>query len=123
MKIAEVTAAFVAVSVLAGCASEIMRGYVGQDITEVILDRGPPVAVFEMPDGRIAFQWQTTTGMVMPGYTSYSGYNYGNYVSGTAFTSGGSVYNYTCTYTFFGAPNSQGSHTIIGFEPPDPMCE
>ncbi len=37
---------------LAGCASQIMEGYVGRDITDVMIDYGRPSNVIELPDGR-----------------------------------------------------------------------
>src|SRR5690606_36017509 len=43
--------------VLAACASEMER-YVGRSISEVMLDYGPPDDVFELSDGRRAYQWE-----------------------------------------------------------------
>lgn len=105
--------------VLSGCASEIMQGYVGRDITDVIVQYGPPSNVFEMPDGRVAFQWSTSTPIIMPTTTTYNvhdGYGYST-------TTGGYVGDQTCVYTFFAQPNSQNSHTVVDFQQPDIMCE
>lgn len=123
---------FAIVLLASGCASEIMEGYVGQDITEVMIDYGPPSAVLDLPDGRVAFQWEqdysytspTTTNVVGSsyGYGSGYGYGYGNY-SATATTYGGDTTTWSCLYTFFAKPNPQGSHTVIGFKKPDLFCE
>jgi hypothetical protein len=96
-----------------------MEGYVGRDITEVVLDYGPPSASFDMPDGRTAFQWSITSSFVAPTYATTN--VYGN----TAFTniSGGGVSTQSCAYTLFGQENAQGSYTIVGYHPPNPFCE
>ena len=46
-----------ALSTLIGCASEIMKGYVGRPVQDVMLDYGAPTNAFDMGDGRRAFQW------------------------------------------------------------------
>ena len=42
---------------LTGCVSTYMSGYVGKDIHEVFMTEGQPVNVFDMPDGRRAYQY------------------------------------------------------------------
>jgi hypothetical protein len=42
---------------LAGCATDIMRGYVGRTPQDLMARYGPPNNVFDMPDGRRAYQW------------------------------------------------------------------
>lgn len=105
--------------VLAGCASEIMKGYVGRDITDVVLDYGPPSNVVELPDGRTAFQWSRTTSYTAPTTTNI--YGYGNYASATTY-GGGTSYS-ECLYTLFAKPNPQNSFTVVGFKEPDFWCE
>ena len=112
-----------AVFVLSGCATSVMQGYVGQDVTQVMLERGPPVNVFELPDGRTAFQWQLTTGTVMPTTTTFTGASAGGFSTGQAFTTGGGLLSQTCTYTLYGQENPQGSYTVVGFEPPAFGCD
>lgn len=104
---------------LAGCASQIMEGYVGRDITDVMLEFGRPSNVFELPDGRVAFQWTDTNTIYTPATTNI--YNYGSYA--TATTYGGTASSYDCVYTFFAKPNGAGSHTIVGFKQPSLECE
>jgi hypothetical protein len=109
----------IAMSLFAGCASDIMQGMVGKDITEVMVARGAPANVFDMPDGRRAFQWRIDSAYVMPTNTTVTAY--GNIA--TARTTGGGVLSDTCFYTLYGKPNPRKSYTVIGFEKPDPFCE
>lgn len=46
---------------LAGCATDIMRGYVGRSPEDVMAKYGPPVDVRDLPDGRRAYQWLDTS--------------------------------------------------------------
>lgn len=104
---------------LAGCASSVMETYVGQDITDVVVRYGPPLHSFEMPDGRIAFQWQDVNDIFVPMTTTYSDYGYGGYAT----TTGGYAGSYSCVYTFYTQANSRGSYTVVGFEQPSWECE
>jgi hypothetical protein len=111
------------VLVLSGCASQVMEGMVGKDITEIQLQYGPPVNVLDLPDGRKAFQWRFDSQMVMPSTTNYSAYGSGNMVTGTAYTYGGGVISTPCFYTLFARPNNNKSYTVVGFQPPSLECE
>lgn len=104
---------------LAGCASEVMRGYVGKDITEVVLDYGAPSNVMKLPDGRVAFQWNRRTSYTTPVTTNI--YDYGSYASATTY--GGNTSTYDCLYTLFAVPNEQESFTVVDFREPSLMCE
>ena len=42
---------------LSGCATDIMQGYIGRTPQEVMARYGPPDNIFDMPDGRRAYQW------------------------------------------------------------------
>ncbi len=44
-------------ALLAGCAADTMRGYVGQDIRAVELTYGPPSNEIDLGNGTHAFQW------------------------------------------------------------------
>ncbi|MBS0251798.1 MAG: hypothetical protein JSR78_12130 [Proteobacteria bacterium] len=46
---------------LAGCATDIMRGYMGRTPQAMMARYGPPAHVFDMPDGRRAYQWLETS--------------------------------------------------------------
>lgn len=115
--------AIVAVMAVAGCATQVMQGYVGKDITDVVLERGPPTGTMDMPDGRRAFQWRMDSVYSMPGTTYYSGNTYGNTTYGTFNTVGGGIYSQSCVYTLFGQKNPRGSYTVVGFHPPPLECE
>ncbi len=88
---------------VAGCASQIMSGYIGQSLQEVMLDFGTPVNAFDMPDGSRAFQSVLTSSYVLPttiaqsGNAQASGNNL-NWMSNTRITGGQPVTN-TCAYT------------------------
>lgn len=105
--------------ILAGCASDIMQSYVGKDVTEVVLDYGPPSNVVKLPDGRTAFQWSRTSSYTAPVTTNV--YNYGTYATATTY-GGGTTYS-QCLYTLFATPNAQESYTVVGFKQPTLACE
>jgi hypothetical protein len=102
LRIAKLIGAFVTFLV-AGCASQIMSGYIGQSLQEAMLDYGTPVNAFDMPDGSRAFQWVLTSSYVLPttitqsGNAQASGNNL-NWMSNTRITGGQPVTN-TCAYT------------------------
>ena len=58
---------------VAGCASQIMGKYVGQDIREVALTYGPPSNSFDYRDGLRVFQWISTTSITMPSTSTTTG--------------------------------------------------
>lgn len=47
-------------SALSGCATDIMRSYVGRSPEDVMARYGPPFDVRDLPDGRRAYQWLDT---------------------------------------------------------------
>lgn len=108
---------------LTACASQIMEGFVGKDVTEVQLQYGPPIAVLDMPDGRKAFQWRMDSTFVMPSTTTYSGVASGNWMTGSAYTTGGGVFSTPCFYTLFAQPNAKKSYTVVGLQKPKLDCE
>ena len=96
-----------------------MQGYVGKDVTEIVVDHGPPSNVFEMPDGRFAFQWSETASYTEPTNTTIN--SYGSYAYATTY--GGYTSSWECFYTFFAKPNPQNSYTVVGFKQPNWECE
>lgn len=107
----------------ASCASQIMQGYVGKDITEVMVERGAPSAVFDMPDGRRAFQWQINQGIPMPSTSTTTMAHTGGFGTATTTTTGGGVVTQRCVYTLYAEPAPQDRFTVVGFEPPRLGCE
>jgi hypothetical protein len=108
---------------LNACASDIMGDFVGKDITQVMAQYGPPANSFDTPDGRKAFQWRMENAIIMPTTTTLSAYGYGNYATGTATTTGGYLGNQVCFYTLYAKPAPGGHMAVVGFEPPNAMCE
>lgn len=115
--------AFLTIILLSGCASEVMKTYVGKDITEVFMDYGPPAGAIDLPDGRRAFMWTDVQTMTMPATTTYSGIQNGRWVSGNATTYGGGTSSWECVYTFMGQRNGKGSYTVVGIRQPSLECE
>jgi hypothetical protein len=96
--------------VVVGCASTHMRQYLGKDIREVVLDSGPPINIFDMPDSTRAFQFRwgggtyivpqttTTTGAVMAVGNSAWFQNQSITTGGGVVTSEGCVITYLTTW-------------------------
>ena len=61
------------VLLFAGCASQIMSKYIGQDIRKVAINYGPPTNSFDLGDGRRVFQWISTTNLTIPGTVQTTG--------------------------------------------------
>ena len=115
---------FLALGGLAACASQIMEGYVGKSITEPMLDYGRPTSVFDLPDGRRAFQWQITDSGYTPISTPSTSTIYGNGGWATVTTTDTNYvpYSQTCLYTLFGKPRGK-DWIVVGFKKPGLMCE
>ena len=62
--------AVASVALLAGCASDIMKNYIGQPVETVILDYGPPSTILDIGRGERAYQWRKVSTNVVPGSTS-----------------------------------------------------
>lgn len=114
---------------LSGCATGIMESYVGRSVPEAAVRYGPPTNVFDMPDGRRAFQWEMSSSYVTPRQT-YANVNIyappGSAfasASGYSTTSGGNVMTQTCLYTVYGRFDPMmNTWIIVGFERPSFIC-
>lgn len=114
---------------LSGCASSIMEGFIGQPLQAGIARYGPPSFVFDMPDGRRAFQWRMDSTVTTPTMT------YGNvniYAPPGAFanvnynqvTAGGNVIQQSCHYTMYAKWDAAANAWIFeSFEKPPLSCE
>lgn len=114
--------------VLSGCATGIMEGYIGQPVQAGIARYGPPEYVFDMPDGRRAFQWRMESSTVMPTQTygqvniyappgSYAQANYHQT------TTGGQTVTQVCRYTMYARHDAaSGAWVFESFEKPSLMC-
>ena len=127
-----ITVALIAVLGVGGCATQVMEGFVGQPVQAGIARYGPPDYVFDMPDGRRAFQWRMESESVTPVQT------YGNattnlYAPPGAYASantnfnqttyGGQVVRQVCRYTMYARWNDASSAWVFeSFEKPSLMC-
>jgi len=129
---------FLIASFLSGCASQILKSYIGKDIREVMLDYGPPTNAFDMGDGRRAFQWvmnrsyttPTTTTPINATTTGHiSSYGVTSWINtNTTITGGQTIRGKTikskCVYTLFGRWNTNvKSWFISNFKKPNFRCE
>ena len=107
------------VSLLAACASSHMKQYVGRDIREVMLDSGPPINAFDMPDGTRAFQFRWGGGTYsVPQTTSTTGsvtaIGHSAWFQSQSITSGGgTVTSEGCVITYFANWNAQSNGWIV----------
>ncbi|GAB1395228.1 hypothetical protein MASR1M60_33940 [Rhodocyclaceae bacterium] len=113
---------------LTGCASQIMQGYVGKDVREVMLDYGSPANAFDMGDGRRAFQWVIGSSYTTPVSAKTTGNV--NAIGRTAWVNsnttitGGQTINSQCLYTMFGRWNESAQGWFVtDFKKPNLMCE
>lgn len=121
--------------ILTGCATEIMKSYVGKDINEAVFDYGPPVNIIEMSKGKRAYQWTDKATMVVHGATYSSGSAtgstsiYGNHAStmingsGSSYTTPSFIDEETCYYTLFAEQSNGESWIVTGFRKPRFECE
>lgn len=112
----------------AGCASTIMKGYIGQPLQAAMVDYGPPANAFDMGDGRRAFQWSKRSTSTMPTYVTNSGAAtpVGNAVWWTQNTQimGGGTVTSECLYTLYTRwDDTAKSWRVEGFEKPRYACE
>ncbi len=113
----------VLIATLSGCATSIMESYVGGSITNPMLDYGRPTDVFEISEGKRAFQWVlNSTGVVPVNNPSRSTiYGSGGWASITTNTTSYRTYSKQCRYTLTATWN--GDDWIVdGFRPPSFRC-
>lgn len=123
-----VRTALVAALLLGGCASSVMKGYIGQPLQTVMIDHGPPANAFDMPDGTRAFQWVKSKTYVMPTTVNQTGnaYAYGPTVNWQQRTQivGGQPITSECAYTMFARwDESQQAWVFTSFRKPKFTCE
>ncbi len=109
---------------MAGCAADTMRGYVGQDVRAVVLAYGPPANVVDLGQGSRAFQWNKTSVDTTPAsvVTTTDKDKKGRKTTQTQFI-GGTQSVTNCLYTFYTAWNPQSEGWIVtGFRQPSLEC-
>lgn len=104
---------------LGGCVSTLAKGYVGKPIEEVMIGYGAPEHVFEMPDGRRAYQFRMGGGSgVLPGNTTSTGTVVGNTaVVNTTATPAAIFSSSGCLVTFI-ARNGGAGYAVEEFRVP-----
>lgn len=108
---------------LSGCASHVLKGFVGRDVSAAIARYGPPENVFDLPDGRRAFQWKMVDSYIVPTETSADNVDTSSGRRETVRTSGGYWKEEVCFYTVYASEGVVGNWTIIAFEKPTFDCE
>lgn len=117
---------------LSGCASNIMKSYVGKTVAEAVMDYGPPATAFDVDQHRRAFIWTMNSSYTVPGSATTTGNL--NVIGGTGFYSATTIasppqtYSQQCNYTIFaerisGAPEGPAGWRIVDFRKPNLMCE
>jgi hypothetical protein len=106
----------------------MLEAYVGQPVHQVMIERGAPDMVIDLPDGRRAFQWAVTTEHVTPRLTTGQANIYAppgafGSVNYNQMTVGGNTVTDTCRYTLYGRFDPASRSWIVeSFEKPSFMC-
>lgn len=107
---------------LAGCASDIMKTYIGHPVEAVILDYGPPTTVIDLNPGQRAYQWRKISANVVSGSTSGEVRNTGQGSRYEGTETPGYVEHRECFYTFY-AYSTAGRWYVTNFRAPTLECE
>ena len=113
---------------LTGCAEQMMKEYQGKQISDIVLQYGPPVSAFDMGDGRRAFMWAYNGQVIVPGTANSSGTLIGGSYYGTTTITPSQAINYQCNYTMFATRSrtdieGPAAWTIVGYQKPTAMCQ
>ncbi|MBY8821946.1 hypothetical protein [Sphingomonas colocasiae] len=117
-------ALLLAISVLAGCSADIMRGYVGRPPEAVMARYGPPVDVRDLPGGRRAYQWLEESTVTAFGATTTTVEEKGRRRPRQEITTEfapSTTETQRCFYTFYARRAAEG-WLIDGFEKPASGC-
>jgi hypothetical protein len=114
--------------VLTGCASSIMKGYIGKPITAVISDYGFPAGAYDVEANKRAFVWQKNDALIFPGQTFATGSMVGNQMFMNTYSSPTFSSSFSCSYTFYATRTrtdieGPAAWTIVEFEKPKLSCE
>jgi hypothetical protein len=115
---------YFAVAMLAGCAADTMRGYVGQDVRNVELNYGPPANQIDLGNGTRAYQWTKITVDTTPmsAVSTTDKDKKGRKTTQTDFI-GGDQSVTKCLYTFITTWNPQANGWIVtGIREPSFDC-
>lgn len=120
-----ILAGLLAVALSVGaCASAIMRSYMGQPLQAAMLDYGPPVNAFDMPDGSRAFQWVMTSTYTTPTTITSTTMPIGNIWFTNTQITGGQAISGRCIYTMLARwADARNAWVLYDYKPPSLMCE
>jgi hypothetical protein len=134
----------VVLSLLAGCASQIMQSYVGKDIREVEMDYGPPSNIIELGNGKRAYQLVRNSTYVGPSSTTTTTHSSGmstlrgniepdryrgnistsGRTHSTSFNSGSVISEESCVYTLIASyQKAQKAWIVESYRQPSFMCD
>lgn len=121
-------AAGLAALALGGCASEIMKGYVGKPVSAVVEDYGMPSGSFQTNPGQRAFVWQMGRSIVIPGGTTGTATIVGNSIFSTSYTAPAMVGFHQCSYVLYATHTrtdieGPAAWTVTSFKRPPLSCE
>ncbi len=107
---------------LAGCASAIMKNYVGRPVESVMLDYGPPTSVLDLGPGQRAYQWRKVSTNVVPGTSRSEVRRTRHGADVETMETPGYVERQECFYTFY-ARGAGERWLITNFRKPSLECE
>ena len=68
------------VFLVSGCASQVMEGYKGQTVSDVVAQYGMPSGSYDLGGGERAFVWEMNNSVVVPGTVNTTSTAIGNSV-------------------------------------------
>lgn len=106
------------IAVASGCVSTEMKSYVGQDIREVMLVSGQPIAAMDMGNGVRAFQFMwggtSSTAVTSQSNTQVSSGNTSGWLSNTSISSsGGALISSGCVISYLTEWNEKTQGWIV----------
>lgn len=114
---------------VAGCASMIMKGYVGQPLLSVMEDYGAPSSAYDTGrDQERAFIWVMGSTYVSPQVSRTNVGVIGNQLYGTTVTAPAVVSTSRCSYVIYAKRTrtdieGPAAWTVVDFKRPSLMCE
>ncbi|WP_432444415.1 hypothetical protein [Rhizobium lusitanum] len=107
---------------LTACASQIMKSYIGEPISSVMLDYGPPDNVYDLRPGERAYQWRQKKTQVVAGQSSGEVRQTRRGRRYEVTETPGYVEQTECFYTFY-ARSSGSDWYVTSFRQPSLECE
>ena len=113
---------------LTGCASQIMKGFEGKSMADVVAQCGMPSSSYELGGGERAFVWEMNNSVIVPGNMSTTSTMVGNTVFSSSYVSPGYAATSRCSYVLKARQSRSGiegpaAWTITGYFPPRADCE